>query len=81
MRPQRADSCRLAILPWQSLHRRCSRSKNIQKAKYEALSVSLPEALDYREGMNRGGSLSETRDKKLNARAQHSSMSWSNGFD
>ena len=42
----------------------------LQKAKYDALSVALPERLSFREAMNRGGSLIETRDKKLNACAQ-----------
>jgi hypothetical protein len=42
----------------------------LQKATYEVLDVSLPEALPYREAMNHGASLSETSEKKLNTRAQ-----------
>jgi chromosome partitioning protein len=42
----------------------------LQKATYEALSTSLEERLVYRETMNRGGSVLETPDKRLNERAQ-----------
>ena len=41
----------------------------LQKAKYEPLVASVPEHAGYREAMNRGASLVEVADKRLNARA------------
>jgi hypothetical protein len=42
----------------------------LAKAGYHVATISIPERLEYRESMNRGGSLIETADKNMNLRAQ-----------